>query len=76
MTTVYQYFQDRADQAFEEAQSAVNVRQAGMFLAESDQWRERSGVLTVAEASTPWYEFPLWRVIQECDTRLKELKRV
>lgn len=74
--TTYTWFQNRAELAFQEAQSAVNIRQANMYLAESDKWTERAGVLTVEEAGKLWDEVELWRVIEECDKRLKEGRRV
>lgn len=74
--TVYTWFQNRAELAFQEAQSAVNIRQANMYLAESDKWQERAGVLTVDEAGKLWDEVPLWRIIQDCDNRIKQLQRV
>ena len=72
MMSVYQWFQNRAELAFQEAQSAPNVRQKSMYKSDYDKWQERAGVLTVEEAQRPWDAQPLWGIIQECDKRLKE----
>jgi len=69
--TVYNWFTDRANLATEQAQNAVNVRQANFYLSESDQWERRAGVLTVEQGSQLVEEVVLWRLIEECDFKLK-----
>jgi len=76
VSTVYQWFTDRANLATEQASNAVNVRQANMYLAEADKWTERARMLTVEDGSKLVEEALLWRLIEECDFKLKGLVRV
>jgi len=69
--TTYQWFTDRALLCMDQAQHAVNLRQAGMYLAEADQWTERARMLTVEDGSKLVEEVILWRLIEECDFKLK-----
>lgn len=71
MSTVYQWFTDRAELATEQARQSSNIRQKGMYLAEADNWVKRARMLTVEEVSKLVEGVILWRVIQECDARLK-----
>lgn len=69
--TVYNWFTDRANLATEQANQTSNIRQKGMYLAEADNWEKRARMLTEEQCGQLVEEVILWRVIQECDFKLK-----
>jgi len=71
MSTVYNWFTDRALLCMDQAQHAVNLRQAGMYLSEAEQWKRRAGMLTQEQCGKLVEEVLLWRLIEECDFKLK-----